>query len=638
MIKLKYLLGFSFVLPITVTAWGQLIVIPQSTSYTNDVNTVLLEHFDGSTSGSVYGSANYANSLYGQCLSIDDTSFISWNNEGFLPQGTVEFWANLTKQKTQGELFFAFNPQYANWGCFSIGTTVLTNGTTVPWAQYYNCCGWTGMSGNDPNSLNLPIIAPNTWHHYAVTWGGAGYHFYFDGKLIFQNSSTDGPYSTSYWQVGNNSNVGNDAQGFTGLMDELRISNIQRIFTNAPPETITQDLTNNTAVFGQNATLTFQATNASSPVSYQWYWVPSNNLGQQAGAYAQTIVGFVYGAVVTNGGWGYGNTPYVSFIGGGGSGASGYGIVSNGVVTGISVTNAGSGYTSLPAVVIDAPNGLLYGQTNSGYTITNASANSLGTYFCVASSGSGSVTSSVANLTLLYPPGIAINPIGYTGTYQSSNSLSVTASGTPPFTYQWQLNGTNLVSGTNSSLSIPSLNLNSAGAYNAIVSSPYGSVTSSVANVYLAPTLTAPFGGAVVLWGQNTTLGVGAIGSGALSYQWYFNGQPISGANSSSYSFGGIQFTNAGLYSVVVSSAYGSTTNATYQVVVNPANVDIGFYPAVGISGTIGYTYTVQSSTNLGDINAWVNETNVILSAPYQKWSDYSGMGKGKFYRVVPGQ
>ena len=100
-------------------------------------------------------------------------------------------------------------------------------------------------------------------------------------------------------------------------------------------------------------------------------------------------------------------------MGGGGSGASGYGTVSNGVLTGITVTNAGSGYTSLPAVVIDAPNGYLYGQTNSTLTITNANQNSLGNYFAVISNGSRSVTSSIVNLTLLYPPNIVQNPGGF---------------------------------------------------------------------------------------------------------------------------------------------------------------------------------------------------------------------------------
>ena len=410
------------------------------------------------------------------------------------------------------------------------------------------------------------------------------------------------------------------------------------VFRLVLPPIITVQPQNQFVLVSSNANFSVTAS-SPVPISYQWYWVPANNLGQQAGAYALSIAGFVYGAVVTNGGFGYGNVPNVSFVGGGGC----YCVVSNGVVTSITVTNAGSGYSNLPTVVIDPPNGLLFGQTNSSFTITNANQNSLGNYFVVVSSSSGSVTSSVVNLTLLYPPSITVNPAGFTGTYHGSNSLTVLAAGTASLSYQWSLNGTNLAAATDSTYAIANLVLTNTGAYAVAVSNPYGSVTSSVANVYLAPTLTAPFDGAVALWGQNVPLGVGAVGSGTLSYQWYFNGAPIGGATGNNYLLGGIQFTNAGLYSVVVSSAYGSVTNTAYQVVVNPANVSLGLFAGVIIQGTVGYTYNIQASTDLSATNSWLTLTNLTLAAPVEIWNDNSSdvhnpSTPQKFYRVVPGQ
>jgi hypothetical protein len=50
--------------------------------------------------------------------------------------------------------------------------------------------------------------------------------------------------------------------------------------------------------------------------------------------------------------------PPVTFLGGGGKGATGTAIVSNGMVTGISMTASGSGYTNAPYVLIAAPPGL----------------------------------------------------------------------------------------------------------------------------------------------------------------------------------------------------------------------------------------------------------------------------------------
>ena len=437
-----------------------------------------------------------------------------------------------------------------------------------------------------------------------------------------------------------------NGDGRPDLISANAYSSSLSVLTNATPTpanfVITTDLTNSSVLFGHNYSLSVSVT-STNPVSYQWYFVPANNAGQ-AGAYAQTINNsFVIGAVITNGGFGYGNSPSVSFVGGGGSGASGYGTASNGVLTSITVTATGSGYTSLPAVVIDAPNGYYYSQTNSTLNITNANQNSVGTYFVVITNSSGSVTSRAITLTLLYPPSIVQNPVGFTGSLDSSGILSVVASGTAPLSYQWLLNGTNINGATGTNYTISDLTLGTAGSYSVQVTNPYGSTNSLPATVALLPSLVSPFTGAIGIWGGNTVLNVGAVGSGSLSYQWYFNGQPISGANSSSYALNGIQFTNAGLYSVVVSSAYGSVTNAAYQVVVNPANSSIGLYAGVTIQGTVGYSYSIQSTTNLSDPNSWVTVTNITLTSPVEIWNDNSSDvhnpgNPQKYYQVLPGQ
>ena len=64
---------------------------------------------------------------------------------------------------------------------------------------------------------------------------------------------------------------------------------------------------------------------------------------------------FVVYANMTDGGYGYTNTPTVRIIGGGGSGAQAVAVVSNGVVIAVNVLNAGYGYTNTQLVVIDPP-------------------------------------------------------------------------------------------------------------------------------------------------------------------------------------------------------------------------------------------------------------------------------------------
>ena len=68
-----------------------------------------------------------------------------------------------------------------------------------------------------------------------------------------------------------------------------------------------------------------------------------------------------------------------------------------------------------------------------------------------------------------------------------SASFSVAVTGTAPFDYAWYWAGTNLVqSGTNSTLTLPNVTTNNAGAYTVVITNNYGSVTSQVAMLTVA--------------------------------------------------------------------------------------------------------------------------------------------------------
>jgi hypothetical protein len=97
-------------------------------------------------------------------------------------------------------------------------------------------------------------------------------------------------------------------------------------------------------VFGDSLTVLTNATQFPLPL-----------LPHTASGIAAVTNDFVVGVDITDGGYGYTNTPQVRFIGGGGSGVEAYAVVSNGVVTSIIITNAGYGYTTAPIVIIDPP-------------------------------------------------------------------------------------------------------------------------------------------------------------------------------------------------------------------------------------------------------------------------------------------
>ena len=336
-------------------------------------------------------------------------------------------------------------------------------------------------------------------------------------------------------------------------------------------------------------------TNLSSNEVLQLYQYESACIPYSATASATVDNKFVVAATITDGGCGYTNPPAVLILGGGGSGATGTAIVNNGMVTGITITDAGSNYTGIPTIYIYAPFAIT-AQPQS--VITNA---------------------------------------------HSSASFNVTATGTEPLNYQWSLNNTNILGATNSTLTISNLVQTNLGTYAVVVTNVFGSLTSSNAVLSMYPILVIPFGGLDTDWGYTNILSVAAWGSGPLSYQWYQNGNVIDGATNQTLDFTGIQFSNAGLYSVVVSNPFGSATNTPEQVVVNPSGISLGLCPAVTITGVVGYTYAIQSTTNLSNTNSWVTLTNLTLTQPVQLWVDTNTdaslpANPLRFYQVLPGQ
>lgn len=70
--------------------------------------------------------------------------------------------------------------------------------------------------------------------------------------------------------------------------------------------------------------------------------------------------------------------------------------------------------------------------------------------------------------------------------------------------------------------------------------------------------------------GGTATFSVGAFGPLPISYQWLLNGSNISGARSATYTIKSVQSKNAGSYSVMVTSKYGSATSVAALLSVRP--------------------------------------------------------------------
>ena len=82
--------------------------------------------------------------------------------------------------------------------------------------------------------------------------------------------------------------------------------------------------------------------------------------------------------------------------------------------------------------------------------------------------------------------------------------------------------------------------------------------------------------------GENVQFTVGASGTPLLTYQWYVNGLPFSGATSEILLFSDARSTDSGVYFVRVTNAYGTATSQTVTLTVKPAQAPLPVESAGG--------------------------------------------------------
>jgi hypothetical protein len=284
---------------------------------------------------------------------------------------------------------------------------------------------------------------------------------------------------------------------------------------------------------------------------------------------------------------------------------------------------------------------LVTGATSASFVLSPVQASHAGDYSVVVSNPYGAATSQVATLsvTVFTPVAITGQPLAQVVAAGETATFQVTAAGYPEPAYQWLFYGTNLPGAVASSLVITNVGTNALGTYHAEVWNAYSAATSAPALLLMSPSIRSAFVGATVTWGKPASISVSAVGSGTLGYQWFKDGATVAGATNATLDFPTVQISDGGLYSVVVNSLWGSTTNVPAQLVVNAANIALGMYAGVTIEGVPGYTYTIQYSTDLTDTNAWVTATNLTLVQPVELWVDtsvnvFGGTSPKRYYRV----
>jgi hypothetical protein len=118
------------------------------------------------------------------------------------------------------------------------------------------------------------------------------------------------------------------------------------------------------------------------------------------------------------------------------------------------------------------------------------------------------------------------------------------------------------------------------------------------------------------------------------SCQWFFNGIAIAGCTNHVLSLSGIQASNAGTYTVVVSSTFGSVTSAPAMLNVIPL---VGHRPVPGIrlTGETGSLLNVDYAGSISSAPNWQAFDTVNLTNPPQYCFDLTmPLPPERFYRA----
>lgn len=139
-----------------------------------------------------------------------------------------------------------------------------------------------------------------------------------------------------------------------------------------------------------------------------------------------------------------------------------------------------------------------------------------------------------------------------------------------------------------------------------------------------APAIVSPPMAMSVTQGETATFGVGATGSGALSYQWKRNGTPIAGATSQILAVALTKDADAGDYSVTVTNAFGSATSAVARLTV-AASIPLTITKQP-VGGTLfelqSFILSVEVSGSGPITYQWRRNGNPVATTPtYEIWA-----------------
>jgi hypothetical protein len=216
-------------------------------------------------------------------------------------------------------------------------------------------------------------------------------------------------------------------------------------------------------------------------------------------------------------------------------------------------------------------------------------------------------------------------------------SLAVQHTGDHPVAYQWFFNDIPIAEGGDGpSLVIHNAVLEDTGRYRLQVLSLWGEVSSSAyVQVLSPPKILQQPRDLVAGLGGDLLLGVQALGTPPVTYQWFKNGRAIAGAEGPALHTGDLGASDEGIYKVVVGNAYGEvesreavvTIGAGLMVRMNDEGVAV-----IMLRTKIDGIWVVEASS---DLKEW-SEVNAVqtINGEAETTDIRSLINEIRFYRA----
>jgi uncharacterized repeat protein (TIGR03803 family) len=220
-------------------------------------------------------------------------------------------------------------------------------------------------------------------------------------------------------------------------------------------------------------------------------------------------------------------------------------------------------------------------------------------------------------------PAVRFGPETQTAEVGSSASFRIHADGAYPFTYQWLLNGTNIILvATNALLEIPRLQFSDAGAYSVMISNSFGSVTSAPALLSVIPVVNRRMVPALSLSSPPATVLNIEVADSASAADWNALAAVLLVNSSQCYFDLSAPLPAQRFYRA---SATGAAPG-----------LDLHMVAAITLSGSIGSSARLDYINQRGPIDAWIPLASVVLTNTSQLYFDTSAIGQPlRLYRLT---